>query len=156
MKKVKLQSVTGAPIQVFEVKVYSSGNNVAENKTARQSSTFKGNPRFGANRAVDGNENTFSHTVASRECSPWWEVDLGGLFPIESVNILNRWCQDESDPTECLCRLSHASLALFDDQGRCVESISLGNTCEIFEVKHHFNKSSEFCPVVILPPSEPN
>ncbi|KAL7484502.1 hypothetical protein ACHAW6_011935, partial [Cyclotella cf. meneghiniana] len=78
VKKVKLQSVTGAPIQVFEVKVYSSGNNVAENKTARQSSTLKGNPRFGANRAVDGNEDTFSHTVASGVCSSWWEVDLGG------------------------------------------------------------------------------
>jgi hypothetical protein len=145
VQKVKLQSVTGEPIQVFEVKAYSSGVNVAQGKTAMQSSTFRGNPRFDANKAIDGNANTFSHTVVSSTCPSWWEVNLGGLFPIESIEILNRWCQDESDPTSCLCRLSHASLALFDEAGRCVESISIGDVCDDFEVKHDFMRSREFC-----------
>jgi len=146
-QKVKLQSITGDPIQVFEVKVNSSGVNVAESKTAKQSSTYQGKPRFSANKAIDGNGNTFCHTAASSQCPSWWEVDLGGMFPIESIEILNRWCQDENDPYACLCRLSHVSLALFDDQGKWVESVSIGDTCGKHEVKHSFMKSYDYCIV---------
>jgi len=120
---LKLTSITGAPIQVFEVEVYSSGINVAQNKLAVQSSAFR---TYVAAKAVDGNNSTFSHTVGGTSS---WKVDLGGLFPIESVKILNRWCLNESDPTDCLCHLSNAVLSLFDDNGGWVDSILLGNTC---------------------------
>jgi hypothetical protein len=41
-KKVKVQSLTGVPLQMFEVQVISSGSNVAIDKDATQSSDFKG------------------------------------------------------------------------------------------------------------------
>ena len=50
--KVKLQSLTSRKIQVFEVEVFSSGNNVAVGKTATQSTTYKGKANFAANSAI--------------------------------------------------------------------------------------------------------
>lgn len=139
---MKIQSITGNPINVFEVKVYSSGFNIAESKTADQSSTFnEDNPRFGPENAVDSNENTFSHTNAYNKCSSWWEVDLGGLFSIESIMIINRWCKNPTDPAACLCRLSHVTISLFDDNGQFVESGSIGNTCSKLNVTHDFMRS---------------
>ena len=86
-KKVKIQSITGEPLQMFEVKVLSSGSNVASGKYATQDSDYKSKPeKFGAFRAVDEDGSSFSHTEMN-SCS-WWEVDLGGAFAIESVSIV--------------------------------------------------------------------
>lgn len=44
---------------------------------------------FGPERAVDGNTgNLFASS--GREVQPWWQVDLGGAFDVESVAVYNR------------------------------------------------------------------
>ena len=84
---------------MFELRAFSSATNVALNKQATQSSTLRDNA---ASRAIDGESLTFSHT---NDLNSHFEVDLGDTFDLESVEIVNRWCQDEMDPNGCLCRL---------------------------------------------------
>jgi hypothetical protein len=123
---------------MFEVKVLSSGSDVASRKSATQDSDFKGNSgKFGAHKEVDGVAGTFSHTEVDA-CS-WWEVDLGGAFAIESVKIVNRWCGDVTDPSNCLCRLSHAAISLNDENGNWVDTALIGDTCGELEVVATFN-----------------
>jgi hypothetical protein len=146
-KKVKIQSITGEPLHMFEVKVLSSGSNVASGKSASQDSTFKGNSdKFGALKAVDGKEGTFSHTEV--DACGWWEVDLGGAFAIESVKIMNRWCGNPTDSSNCLCRLSHAAVSLEDENGNWVDTVVVGDTCGQLEVVHEFGRSDEYCNFV--------
>jgi hypothetical protein len=70
--------------------VASTATNVALGKPARQSAEAYGGK---AQRAVDGNTNgnwagaSVTHT---NNQSPWWEVDLGGLYDISSIRIWNR------------------------------------------------------------------
>lgn len=142
--RVKLQSLTGALIHVFEVQVYSSGNNVASGKVASQSSTFKNKTEFGAQKAVDGNRVTFSHTAVD-DYVPWWEVDLGEMYIIDSVKILNRWCGKLDDPSNCLGRLSHAAILLFTNQRQWVSTTFLGQMRGVSEFEHKFTKTTEFC-----------
>jgi hypothetical protein len=66
-------------------------------------------------------------------CS-WWEVDLGGAFAIESVKIANRWCGDVTDPSNCLCHLSHAAISLKDENGNWVGTTLIRDTCRELEV----------------------
>ncbi|MCH8921772.1 MAG: CotH kinase family protein, partial [Planctomycetes bacterium] len=72
-------------------------SNVALNKPARQSTNGFGLP---AGNAVDGNRggNSISHT-ATGDVRPWWEVDLGDDFFIESINVFTRdnCCSPERD-----------------------------------------------------------
>eukprot|EP00956_Cyclotella_meneghiniana_P031653 scaffold83776_cov22-Cyclotella_meneghiniana.AAC.2 len=126
--KIKLQSILGQHLHVLEVQVFSSGTNVALGKAATQSSTFKGkDEKFGANMAVDGNLDSFSHTGGGS--FEWWEVDLGGSYPIESVKIYNRWCHDALDSSQCLCRLSHTAVLLVDGDGNVIHSEMMGDMC---------------------------
>ena len=100
---------------------------MALNKNATQSSTLSTlRDTFAASNAVDGDSLTFSHT---RDANAYFEVDLGDTFDLESVEIVNRWCQDETDPNRCLCRLSYANLKLLDENDSIVASRMLGNTC---------------------------
>ena len=108
---------------MFELRAFSSATNVALNKQATQSSTLQNNA---ASRAIDGESLTFSHT---NDLNPHFEVDLGDTFDLESVEIVNRWCQDEMDPNGCLCRLSYANLKLLDGNNSIVATRTLGNTC---------------------------
>lgn len=140
-RNVKLQSHTSLPIQVFEVEVYSAGNNVAAGKTATQSTT---NPNFPAGNAVDRGLTTFSHTAVGDKVA-WWKVDLGGMFPIESVKVLNRWCRNSSDPSGCLCRLSHAAVVLYDDRDKWVYSTLIGNMCGVHMTETNLTRSAEYC-----------
>lgn len=126
--KLKIESITDNPLHVFEVQIISKGMNVAKGKNSSQSTTKK---TFTSSMAVDGMNNTFSHTDDS---NPWWEVDLGGSFSVEYVKILNRWCQNISDPTHCLCRLSNASVSIHDDQGVAIATASTNNTCGVSQV----------------------
>lgn len=79
-------------LTLAEVEVYSGGVNVARKGKASQHSTAHGGA---ASRAIDGNtssdynEGGQTHT---REgvTNPWWEVDLGRDYPIESIVIYNR------------------------------------------------------------------
>jgi hypothetical protein len=113
-RKVKLQSTTGEFIQLYELEVYSKGNNViGEGTTATQSSTFKNSTKFAATNVVDWEHETFSHT-GEGDLSAYLEVDWNNSFFIENVLMRNRWCQATSDPSGCLCRLSSATLTLLD------------------------------------------
>ncbi|KAL3794650.1 hypothetical protein HJC23_010078 [Cyclotella cryptica] len=141
IKKIKLESTTGAPIQIFDLivhedvdrddvynnrKVYAQ-DNFALGRPVTQSSTFRG--KFHASQAVDGNINsTFSHT-ASDDKSAWLEVDLTAPIAVRKVEIHNRWCGSPADPKACLCRLSDAKIILYDEENDAVFKYSLGDTC---------------------------
>lgn len=68
----------------------SGGTNIALGGTASQSTTLSGAV---ASRAIDGNTNgNFSAGSVSAAQGPnaWWEVDLGGTYSIDDINIFNR------------------------------------------------------------------
>lgn len=79
-------------LMLAEIQVFSGGENLARRGKATQSSTgYLG----AAARAIDGNTDgnydqsqSVSHTAD--EESPWWEVDLGGAFPVEEIAVWNR------------------------------------------------------------------
>jgi putative heme-binding domain-containing protein len=79
-------------LTLAEVEVYSDGRNIARQGKASQKNTAHGGD---ASRAIDGNisgtyrENGQTHSQENTD-NPWWEVDLGGESPIESVIIYNR------------------------------------------------------------------
>jgi putative heme-binding domain-containing protein len=79
-------------LTLAEVEVYSNGQNVALKGKATQQNTAHGGV---AKRAIDGNKSGKyedggqTHTSEASE-NPWWEVDLGSDFPIESILIYNR------------------------------------------------------------------
>jgi hypothetical protein len=132
-----LESTTQQYIQIFELEAYSSGVNVALQGTATQSALYHANPRFDASKAIDGINSTFSHT---QEFDAWLEVDLSSSFEIDRVVILNRWCQNSTDPRGCLCRLSDSKLTLYDENGFPVFKNKIGNTCMTLVV------STEYVP----------
>jgi len=65
--------------------------NIALNKIAEQSS---GGGGAGPNNAVDGNTNgnyfNSSVTHTYNEPEAWWQVDLDGVYDIETINVYNR------------------------------------------------------------------
>ncbi len=69
-------------------------SNLAQGKTATQSSTFPGYTTDGAASAVDGNTdgsfNDGSVTATNLDNDAWWQVDLGGSAAISSVVVWNR------------------------------------------------------------------
>lgn len=79
-------------LSLAEVEVFSQGENLARQGTAKQSSTdFEGPAKL----AIDGNTNgdyrrsrSVTHTAV--EDSPWWEVDLGQTAEIQRVVLWNR------------------------------------------------------------------
>jgi hypothetical protein len=134
-----LESTTREQIHVFELKVLSEGNDVAAGKSASQSSTLNNKSKFSASRAVDGNYGTFSNTNDNKA---WLEIDLGGLYPIDTVVIANRYCgSNPSDPKKCLCRLSNAKLSLINDKGVVVTTKSIGDACGKMNISLEFDSS---------------
>jgi putative membrane-bound dehydrogenase-like protein len=98
-------------LTLAEVQVMSEGKNVALKKKASQSSTdFGGVPM----RAVDGNtngaysSNTQTHTTP--QTNPFWEVDLGQEFPIDSVLLWNR----TENNAEYVSRLDGFTVVILD------------------------------------------
>lgn len=79
-------------LTLAEVQVLSGGRNIATQGQASQSSVSNGGV---ASRAIDGRtDGTFAngaqtHSVEN-ENNPWWELDLGGNRPVESVVVWNR------------------------------------------------------------------
>jgi hypothetical protein len=123
---------------MFEVQVLSDGVNFALQGIATQSSTRNGDEiRFAAAHAIDDDTATFSHTETG--AGAWWELDLQASIGIQSVKILNRYCGGASDTTsECLCRLSNATLELYDVSNNLVDTRYLGDTCGITTVLQEF------------------
>lgn len=83
-------------IQLSGLDGFTAGKtNIAKGKTAMQSTTYTKEAGKDAMSAVDGDRNKeFTHT--NGDCNPWWQVDLGGSFNIESVVVFNRQdcCQE--------------------------------------------------------------
>ncbi|KAL3777151.1 hypothetical protein ACHAWO_006586 [Cyclotella atomus] len=127
-------------IQLFEVEAFLNGVNVALRKAASQSSTYGNNQRFRAAQATDGLVDyaySFTHT-GNVDTFGWLEIDLQGTYPIDSVVIYNRWCGNTSDPSGCLCRLSHSALLLLDNNDQWVASEFIGDTCGRASVQVNF------------------
>ena len=89
--------------------------NVAFNKTATQSSTLSAGGITGnAEKAIDGNSvsvfftspaSISSVSATQNEFQAWWQVDLGALHDIESINVFNR--VDGTDRTrDCYVMIS--------------------------------------------------
>ena len=74
-------------LTLAEVEVMSRGVNIARAGKAKQSSTSNGGV---AARAIDGNKSASygdggqTHTAEGTD-NPWWELDLGGEFPVETA-----------------------------------------------------------------------
>nr|MDQ3280698.1 discoidin domain-containing protein [Acidobacteriota bacterium] len=62
--------------------------NVALNKTAKQSTSDSTKPAEAASSAVDGSMTNYQATKS--EAQPWWEVDLGASYPVETISVTNR------------------------------------------------------------------
>ena len=79
-------------LTLAEVEVNSDGNNVAILGKARQSSVGYGG---GPEKAIDGKksgsygDNGQTHSAEGTP-NPWWELDLGSEFPIDSIRVYNR------------------------------------------------------------------
>lgn len=79
-------------LTLAEVEVYSDGRNVARQGKATQKNTSNGGD---AAKAIDGNKSGIfrdggqTHTEEGTS-NPWWEVDLGAEFAIDSIAIYNR------------------------------------------------------------------
>ncbi len=79
-------------LSLAEVEVLSAGRNVARHGKATQKNTSYGGV---AERAIDGNTSGsfgaggITHT-AENTANPWWQVDLGEEYPIDSVAVFNR------------------------------------------------------------------
>ena len=91
-------------LRLAEVQVMSGGGNVTRLGKAAQSSMVAGGAIGGQpERAVDGNTDSepkaASTAFTTLERDPWWEIDLGGSRPIESIVI---WNQPTSDRTASL------------------------------------------------------
>ena len=78
--------VLGAPL--------AASPDLAQGKSATQSSTFPGYPADGAAAAVDGNTdgNFFdgSVTATNLDSNAWWQVDLGASAAVSSIVVWNR------------------------------------------------------------------
>ncbi|HTU93746.1 MAG TPA: PVC-type heme-binding CxxCH protein [Gemmataceae bacterium] len=79
-------------LTLAEVEVLSDGRNIARRGKASQKNTaYDGDAR----KAIDGNTNGSygdsgqTHSVENT-ANPWWQVDLGGDFPIDSIVVWNR------------------------------------------------------------------
>ena len=128
--KVRIELNTGQVLNMIGLQVMSGGVNVARGKSTSQSTTLRGDETmFGSANAVDNNNGTFCHTDPNAVGIAWFELDLRAEHSIESITILNKWCNNFKDQPGCLCRMSNASIKLMNGSGGNVETVNLGDTC---------------------------
>ncbi|MFM9960416.1 MAG: PVC-type heme-binding CxxCH protein, partial [Planctomycetaceae bacterium] len=107
---VRIEIPGKATLTLAEVEVYSGGENVARKGRASQKNTAHGGD---ASKAIDGNTSGIygdggqTHTEENTG-NPYWEVDLGGEYPIDQINIYNR--------TEIPDRLNNFLFKILDDK----------------------------------------
>ncbi len=121
---VRIELPRNGTLTLAEVQVFSEGRNIAEGCATKQSSVaYSGAPARAVDGKTDGNFNagTSTHT-AENENNPWWEVDLGGDKPIESVVVWNR----TDSGGQFVSRLEGFTLTVFDG-GRHEVFKSAGN-----------------------------
>ncbi|MCP4784660.1 MAG: c-type cytochrome [Fuerstiella sp.] len=105
---VRIELARKSILTLAEVQVFSQGVNIAPHGKATQSGISAGGT---ADRAIDGitdgNWSANSATATADQRNPWWEVDLGGEYPINQVTLHNRidCCSD---------RLNRFTLTLLD------------------------------------------
>lgn len=92
---IRVQLADSGYLSLAEVQVFGEiAANLAQGKTATQSSTLPGFPAVVASAAVDGNpDGNFYHnsvTATNFENNPWWQVDLSTSVAIGSITIWNR------------------------------------------------------------------
>eukprot|EP00956_Cyclotella_meneghiniana_P001932 scaffold2092_cov23-Cyclotella_meneghiniana.AAC.1 len=154
--KVKVQSTTGAPLTIRELRIFSDAINIAIGKNATQSSDLDGTKD--ASKAVDGKWRTYSST--GEGCTKWIEVDLVEPHAIDKVLAVNRKCNDDSS---CACQLSYSTASLLDSNGNWVDMQATGNTCNKGWVNYQFFKkwkcltlSPTAAPVTSSPTGSPS
>lgn len=74
-------------VLVFDT--YQRNVNLAQGKTATQSSIWDNNASYSPDAALDDHANTFTHTALG-DLTPFWRVDLASDFLIHEVFIVNR------------------------------------------------------------------
>eukprot|EP00956_Cyclotella_meneghiniana_P032326 scaffold88288_cov62-Cyclotella_meneghiniana.AAC.3 len=131
IRKVKISSTTGEMIQVLDLRVIDPNLfNRAAGRPAYQSSDYvldsSGNVAK-ASYAVDGTLTTFSST-SSNDNSGWLMVDLEEDTPLRYILIANRNCPQEN-VSQCLCRLSYASVQILDEHDNVIDEQRLGGMC---------------------------
>lgn len=147
-QKIKVQSNTGKPLQMREVRVYSDSVNVAIGKTATQSEDVNWSSSKTADKAVD---NTWGTWTSTEWGCQWWQVDLGATYPIDKIIIVNRKSKS--------CFLSHATVSVLDGDGNWIESTTTRDTCDKGWVVPKLPKSGEYCPSSApsaMPSSQPS
>ena len=121
-------------LSVKEVQIYDvDGNNVALNGIASQSSDYSA--EHTADKAIDGDLTTFSHTQ-SNGYNEWWEVDLGQNVAIDRIRITNRDCV----LSDCLVRLSYAKMDLTDDSGTVVATRQFYDMSQMNVIEFSFDE----------------
>jgi hypothetical protein len=60
---------------------------------------------------------------------PEWHLQFDESVNVEGIAILNRWCVNSLDSSSCYCRLSNATVELYDESGNVVAARSLNDTC---------------------------
>ncbi len=102
---VRVQLEGSNHLQLAEVQVFGQRlagiSNLALQGTASQSSQWGNDSRFPAGNVINGitsgngaSSNQINHTNA--DANAWWELDLGDVYDLDSINIWNRndCCQD--------------------------------------------------------------
>jgi putative heme-binding domain-containing protein len=89
---VRIELPKKGTLTLAEVEVISDNRNIAPQGKASQKNTAHGGD---ASKAIDGNKSGKfadggqTHTEEDTD-KPWWELDLGGEFPIQKVVVWNR------------------------------------------------------------------
>ncbi len=93
---IRIQIGSTDPLNLAEVRVFSGSTNVALGKTTSQSSNLTAGGGL-SSLAIDGNTNgsfvggsvtsTLDNNMA---IEPWWQIDLGSIITIDSIQVWNR------------------------------------------------------------------
>ncbi|KAH3702837.1 hypothetical protein DPMN_077863, partial [Dreissena polymorpha] len=90
--------------------------NLAIGKRAYQSSTHeRGAATDAVDGCTDGTYNNYCCTHTEIEDGPWWEVDLGGDFPIKEIVVYNRQDCCSERLAGFVTRISFVSVSTNDD-----------------------------------------
>src|SRR5262249_41946011 len=82
-------------LTLAEVEVMSGGRNVAlQGKATQKNTTSGGDAAKGIDGVKAGTYTRGGQTHTEETSNPWWEVDLGKEYPIDSVVIYNRTDED--------------------------------------------------------------
>jgi putative heme-binding domain-containing protein len=102
-------------LTLAEVQVFSDGHNVARDGKATQKNTaYGGKASRGIDDKTSGKYSDGGQTHTEETSNPWWQVDLGAEFPMDSIVVWNR---TEGDLGK---RLDGFTLQVLDKEHRVV------------------------------------